>query len=97
MIKNKFLEFRGRPLVRKGNVIYYGYMDNEVVAMLTVESEQDKDGIKVPTLVQIQLIATDPKIPPQEMVKKHTRKDNIYDALDVADVWIKRYRPKKKV
>lgn len=91
MIEKKFMEYRGKPLVKKDNIIYYGYMNQEVVAMLTIKSYKEVEDVKIPDSIQIQLISTDITIPPQDMVKKHTQKDNLYDALDIAGIWIDRY------
>ena len=47
MEKNKFFIYKNRPLIRKDNVIYYGYMTEEFVAMLTVEEFHDVKDVKV--------------------------------------------------
>ena len=36
--KNDFLTYKGRPLVRNGNTIYYGNMTDDYVIMLQINS-----------------------------------------------------------
>ena len=43
--KGEFLEYKGRPLVRCGNTIYYGSMADPFVVCLKVQSEK-KQGDK---------------------------------------------------
>ena len=38
--KGEFLEYKGRPLVRCGNTIYYGSMADPFVVCLKVQSEK---------------------------------------------------------
>lgn len=94
MGKNNFFLYKKRPLVRKDNVIYYGYMYENVVAMLTIKSTHKVKNLDIGDNIQIQLISTDPKASPQDVVIKHSEKKNLFDALDIAEVWIDRYTKK---
>ncbi len=90
MASKKFFTYKNKPLVRKGNVIYYGHMYEDVVAMLTIQTTKEQNGLKVADSVQVQLISTDPTTPPQEMVLKHSVRTGLFDALDMAGIWIDR-------
>lgn len=90
----KFFLYKEKPLVRKENVIYYGNMNEDFVAMLTIDSSYDFNGLKVANKVFLQLISTDLNIAPEEVVVKSTVKNNLYQALDIARIWIERYNKK---
>lgn len=94
MGKSNFFLYKKRPLVRKDNVIYYGYMYENVVAMLTIKSTHKVKNLDIGDDIQIQLISTDPQASPQDVVIKHSEKKNLFDALDIAEVWIDRYTKK---
>lgn len=91
MSESKFFTYKGRPLVRKGNQIYYGEMSNSVVALLTIQTEKTFEDLNVSDEIQIQLISTDPKTPPQDLVIKNGTRKGMFDALDLANIWLERY------
>ncbi len=93
--KDKFLMYKGKPLVRNGNSIYYGYMSEAYVAMLTIQSTKKSGELTLADKVLVQIIATDPTVPPQEMVVKKSVKNGLYSAIDIASIWLERYLKKK--
>ena len=96
-MKGKFFYYKNKPLVRKDNIIYYGNMNEDFVAMLTINSYKEFKDIKIGDKVFLQLISTDPETIPEEVVVKHTVKNNLYEALDIAEIWIERYKKKVSV
>ena len=86
----KMLTYRGKPLVRSGNTIYYGDMADEFVAMLMVAEASDFADMKLPSKISVQIISTDPEENPKERIKKKTEKNNLYDALNIASIWLER-------
>ena len=87
---NDFLTFKGKPLVRKGNEIYYGDMSEKYVIKLEVLAEGEVDGNTVPTKVSIQLMLSDTQLPEKDRVKKKSEKAGFYEALDLGVVWLER-------
>lgn len=92
-----FFSYKGKPLVRKGNIIYYGYMQDDVVAMLTVEQSHDYMDLKISDRILLQLISTNPNTNPNDIVVKYTVKYGLYEALDIAGIWIDRYSKKANI
>lgn len=88
--KADFFTYKNRPLVRKGNTIYYGNMSDEYVAMLTVVTTKSFKDVSLSDKILVQLISTDPTMPPQDMVAKRSERTGLFQALDVADVWLNR-------
>lgn len=95
--EKKFFLYKNKPLLRKGNIIYYGSMIEDFVAMLTIEKSYELKDILISDRIFLQLIATNPNISPQEVVVKHTVKNSLYEALDIAGIWIDRYNKKANV
>ena len=44
----QFLNYKGRPLVRGGNTIYYGNMSDEYVCVLQILSTKEENGEELP-------------------------------------------------
>ena len=87
---NKFLEYRGKPLVRCGNTIYYGNMSDKFVVMFQILSTKDVDGLQVADRVSVQLINTDPNVRPHDRIAQKTEKKGLYAAMDIGKIWLER-------
>lgn len=88
--KEKFLEYKGKPLVRCDKTIYYGNMSDPYVICLNVLSEENIEDLKVSGKVVIQLINTDPDVSPKEKIVKKSEKNGLFNALDLGAVWLER-------
>ena len=84
------LTYRGRPLRRKDNLIYYGSMADKYIIMLQVMDTKKVDDLDVATKVAVQLQLTDPDLKSRDRGVKKTEKDSMYSAMDVASVWLER-------
>jgi hypothetical protein len=86
----QLLEYKGYPLLRKDNLLYYGNMSDKYIVMLQImDTEQVKD-LDVAKRVSVQLQYTDPDLKSRDRVVKKTEKDGLYSAMDVAEVWLTR-------
>ena len=86
----EFKEYKGHPLQRKDNIIYYGsFADKYIIMMQILETKKVKD-LDVATKVSVQLQLTDPSIKSRDRVVKKSEKDSLYAAMDVAAVWLER-------
>jgi hypothetical protein len=93
--ENKFLQYRGKPLVRCGNTIYYGNMNDPFVIMLQITGTKKAQDIDVPDRVLIQLLNTDPDCRPRDRIVKKSEKKGLYNAMDISTVWLERALEKK--
>ena len=84
------LTYKGRPLRRKDNLIYYGSMADKYIIVLQVLNSKKQGDLDVATKVSVQLQLTDPDLKSRDRVVKKTEKDNLYIAMDVAAVWLER-------
>lgn len=96
---NKPLEYKGHPLRRKDNIIYYGSMTDKYIIMMQVMDTKtvtpvsgagDAGELKVASKVSVQLQLTDPAVKSRDRVVKKTEKASLYAAMDVASVWLER-------
>lgn len=84
------LSYKGRPLRRKDNLIYYGTIAEKYIIMLQVLNTKKVEGLDVATKVAVQLQLTDPELKSRDRVVKKSEKDSLYAAMDVATVWLDR-------
>lgn len=84
------LEYKGRPLRRKDNLIYYGSMSDKYIIMLQILKTKKVGDLDVATSVSVQLQLTDPDIKSRDRVVKKSEKASLYAAMDVAAVWLDR-------
>ena len=88
--ENLPLSYKGHPLRRKDNLIYYGTMAEKYIIMLQVLSSKDHDGLSIADKVSVQLQLTDPDLRSRDRVVKKSEKDSLYAAMDIAAVWLDR-------
>ena len=86
----KTLEYKGHPLQRKDNIIYYGSFADKYIIMLQILETKKVNDMDVATKVSVQLQLTDPDIKSRDRVVKKTEKDSLYTAMDVAAIWLER-------
>ena len=83
----EFLEYKGRPLVRKDDEIYYGDLSDKYHVFMMIMAKKDTArGTEVPSTIMVQLLQKDSLAP-----EKQTISNSLADALDTADVWLERY------
>ncbi len=85
-----FLMYKGRPLVRSGNVLYYGNMTDKCVVMLQILSTKTVGDMTVADKVQVQLMSTDPELRMKERILKKSEKTGLYNAMDIGTIWLER-------
>lgn len=90
MAKKEFSTYKGKPLVRCGDEIYYGSMEDKYVIRLVIKSKKEESGTEVADKVAIQLLCTDPDLSPRKQLIKTSEKNGLYLAMDIADIWLER-------
>lgn len=95
MAKKEFSTYKGKPLVRCGDEIYYGSMEDKYVIRLVIKSKKEENGTEVADKVAIQLLCTDPDLSPRKQLVKTSEKNGLYLAMDIADIWLERALTKK--
>lgn len=88
--KADFFTYKGYPLVRKGDQIYYGNMYDDYVIMMQIMEKTQVGDLNVASKVKIYKMATDEKLNPVDAIVKQSEKSSLYEAFDIAYVWLTR-------
>ncbi|MEE0956651.1 MAG: hypothetical protein UH734_01035, partial [Ruminococcus sp.] len=86
----EFLTYKGKPLVRCGDEIYYGSMEDPYVIRMQIKTKKEVNGVEIADKVTVQLMATDPYLSPRKQLVKSSEKKGLYLAMDIADIWLER-------
>lgn len=86
----KTLEYKGHPLQRAGNLVYYGSMSDKYIIMLQILETKKVRDLDVATKVSVQLQLTDATIKSRDRIVKKSEKDGFWAAMDVATIWLDR-------
>lgn len=84
------LTYKGRPLVRCNNELYYGNPGDSHVVFLQILGTEEKDGVAVANKVHVQLLSNDPTLGPKARIIKQSDKPGLYSALDIGSIWLER-------
>ena len=90
MAEEKVLTYKGHPLMRKDNMIYYGSMADSHIIMLQVLETKKQADMDIATRVSVQLQLTDPAAKSRDRIVKKGEKAGLYTALDFGSVWLER-------
>ena len=88
--KTEGLIYKGHPLRRIDNLIYYGTMAEKYIIMMQILNTKKEQDMEVATKVSIQLQLTDPELKSRDRVVKKSETDSLYAAMDIATVWLDR-------
>lgn len=88
--ENAVLMYKGRPLMRKDNLVYYGSMSDSHIVMLQILETKKMGDSEIASRVSVQLQLTDPTVRSRDRIVKKSEKDGFYTALDVGCVWLER-------
>ncbi|MBE6700888.1 MAG: hypothetical protein E7582_03245 [Ruminococcaceae bacterium] len=83
-----FSLYKGKPLVKKDNVICYGDPSDKAILVLTVLTYKEVHGEQVPENILIQIQSTDKNLPIASRSLKQGMKTNLYEALDFGASWL---------
>lgn len=85
-----FPTYKGKPLVRSGNIIYYGDMNDKYIIKMEIKSTKKVGNNEVADKVSVQLMSTDSSISARKQIIKASEKNGLYLAIDIADAWLER-------
>ena len=78
--QNAVLMYKGRPLIRKDNTVYYGSMTDEYIVQMHILETTDLSDLKLATKVSVQLQRTDPNVRSKDRIVKKSEHDGFYAA-----------------
>ncbi len=90
MANKEFFTYKGKPLVRCGDELYYGSMEERFVIRMQIKSKKTVGDLEIADKVAIQLMCTDPDLSPRKQLIKASEKNGLFLAIDIADIWLER-------
>ncbi len=90
MAKNEFFMYKNRPLVRCGDMLYYGNMTDPYVVRIRIKTKKKVNDMEIADKVSIQLMSTAQDISPKKQIIKSSERNGLYSAMDFAEVWLRR-------
>ena len=84
--KNLPLVYKGHPLRRKDNILYYGSMADKYI----IHDTEQMDDLNLATKVSVQLQLTDPDLKSRDRVVRKSEKNSLYAAMDLSAIWLDR-------
>lgn len=88
--KKEGLVYKGHPLRRVDNLIYYGSMADPYIILMQVLETQAEQDLPVASKVSVQLQLTDSNLKSRDRVIKKSEKNSLYAAMDIASIWLDR-------
>lgn len=88
--KNSVLTYKGHPLRRKDNLIYYGSMADKYIIMIQVMNTEKQGSLELANKVQLQLQLTDPDLKSRDRVVKKSDLPDLFSAIDMGSIWLMR-------
>ncbi len=88
--KSGVLTYKGHPLRRKDNLIYYGSMADKYIVMIQVMSSRKDGSLELANKVHLQLQLTDPDLKSRDRVVKKSDLPDLFSAVDMGSIWLMR-------
>ena len=84
LVSGKYLEYKGKPLVREGDTICYGDMNEKCILILEIISYKDVDGKQWPDKIMIQIIDSKD---PNKIIRQGSY-SGLHDAFTMGEIWL---------
>ena len=85
--KKKLLTYKGKPLIRCGNRIYYGNLEDKYILALDIAETKNVNGTDFASKIKIQLMDNTGEFGKGQVYRKAER-DNLYKAIDIGEWWL---------
>ena len=84
LVSGKYLEYKGKPLVREGDTICYGDMSEKCILILEIISYKDVGGKQLPDKIMIQVIDSND---PNKIIRQGSY-SGLHDAFTMGEIWL---------
>ena len=85
--KKKILKYNGKPLIRVGDRLYYGNLEDKLILVLDIVDKKEISGVEAASKVKISLMDNTGAIGKGQVFRKAER-DDIRKALDIGEWWL---------
>lgn len=88
--KNTTLMYKGHPLRRKDNLVYYGSMADKYIVMMQIMGTTKDGDLELASKVHLELQLTDPELKSRDRVVKKSDLPDLFSAIDMGSTWLMR-------
>ena len=83
---DEFVEYKGKPIVRQGDDIYYGDLSEKyyVYMMIMSDKKSPKSDENVPGTIMVQLLDSNTKNPVKQKIT-----NGLTEAFEFAEAWLR--------
>ena len=89
-ITSKDLEYKGKPLRRSGNDLYYGSFEDSHIVYLQILSFTTINGEEVADKINIQLLSNNESLPAATRIIREGTRNGLYNAMEIGSIWLER-------
>lgn len=82
------LLYEGKPLLRDGNVLYYGDFNENFITRFTIMETKSLKDLNVASKVNIELLEKHGDDIKSARLTKKAERDSLYAALDIGVYWL---------
>lgn len=86
--KAQGLVYKGKLLTRKGDMLYYGNTEDPYIITMKIQATKMIKSLKMATRISIELQKNNPALKGKEKVVKKAEREGLYQALDIASIWL---------
>lgn len=86
--KKKLLTYKGKPLLRSGNRVYYGNLEDKYILVLDIVESENSNGLNISKKVKLSVMDNTGELGNGQVFRKGER-NNLYEALDLGEWWLK--------
>ena len=86
MAEQNIFTYKGKPMVRRGDTIYYGDLSEKYIIIFTIKSKKKVGDLDVADSVGIDLCMNN-GFGKEKVIKKATR-ESLFEAIDIAEFWL---------
>lgn len=83
-VGGKYLEYKGKPLVREGDTICYGDMEDKCILILEIMSHKSTPDGDMPDKILIQVVESKN----QANILRQGSKEGLYEAFNLGLIWL---------
>lgn len=84
----EFLLYEGKPLLRDGNVLYYGDFNENFITRFTILETKKLKDLNVASKVSIELLEKNGSDIKTARLTKKAERNSLYAALDIGVYWL---------
>jgi len=85
-----FWLYKGHPLVRCGDTVYYGSLADPYIVHMKIVSTKKQGELDLADKVNVLLMSTDETLSPMEAIQQRCERRGMYNAIDIASIWLER-------